>query len=66
MANCTFCDIKIPQGTEKIFVRNDGRLYFFCSSKCEKNLIKLNRIPREVRWTGDYKKFKGKSVTKNA
>ncbi|MDO5820776.1 MAG: 50S ribosomal protein L24e, partial [Methanobrevibacter sp.] len=25
-------------------------IYFFCSSKCEKNMIKLGRVPRKVKW----------------
>jgi large subunit ribosomal protein L24e len=47
---CSFCGKKIEAGTGKMFVRSDGRVYYFCSSKCEKNALKLRRIPRKVRW----------------
>lgn len=38
-------------GTGKMFVKNDGTIFYFCSSKCEKNMLKLKRIPRKVKWT---------------
>lgn len=40
----------MPEGTGKMYVKKDGAVYFFCSSKCEKNKIKLNRVPRKVKW----------------
>lgn len=58
MAKCTFCGRLIPQGTGKMYVKSDGRIYDFCSMKCEKNLIKLNRKPRETKWTVEYRKAK--------
>jgi len=53
---CSFCGYDIEPGTGKMYVRNDGTIFKFCSSKCEKNLIKLNRIPRRVKWTKFYEK----------
>ena len=35
---------------EEADVKKDGSIYFFCSSKCEKNMIKLGRVPRKVKW----------------
>lgn len=32
-----------------MFVRSDGTVYFFCSSKCENNLA-LGRVPRKTEW----------------
>ncbi|MBE6489029.1 MAG: 50S ribosomal protein L24e [Methanosphaera stadtmanae] len=49
MRTCSFCGEEIPEGTGKMYVRRDGSIYFFCSSKCEKN-NKLGRIPRKVKW----------------
>jgi large subunit ribosomal protein L24e len=37
-------------GTGKMFVKKDGSTLFFCSSKCEKNMLKLGRSPRNVKW----------------
>ena len=48
---CSFCGNEVEPGTGKMFVRRDGTVFFFCSSKCEKNLLDLGRVPRTVRWT---------------
>jgi large subunit ribosomal protein L24e len=50
MRTCSFCKEKIEEGTGKKYVKKDGNIYFFCSSKCEKNMIKLGRVPRKVKW----------------
>ncbi|MHC1570481.1 MAG: 50S ribosomal protein L24e [Methermicoccaceae archaeon] len=47
---CSFCGKEIEAGTGKMFVKKDGTVLFYCSSKCEKNHA-LKRIPRHVRWT---------------
>ena len=66
MAKCTFCGRLIPQGTGKMFVKTDGRIYDFCSMKCEKNMLKLNRKPRETKWTVDYRKAKRETTAATA
>lgn len=48
---CSFCNNEIPKGSGTMYVKVSGQLLYFCSSKCEKNLIKLGRIPREEKWT---------------
>ncbi len=55
---CSFCGKEIEPGTGKMYVKKDGTVLTFCSSKCEKNMIKLNRKPRKVEWTKDYRKEK--------
>ena len=55
---CSFCGREIEPGTGKMYVLKDGTVYYFCSSKCQKNMLKLNRIPRKVRWTKAYRKEK--------
>lgn len=52
--DCDFCRKRIPAGTEYIYVTNKGKAIHFCSSKCHKNLIKLNRKPRDIKWTKTY------------
>ncbi|WP_457554539.1 50S ribosomal protein L24e [Candidatus Pyrohabitans sp.] len=47
---CSFCRREIEPGTGKMYVKKDGTIYYFCSSKCEKNMLKLGRNPRKVRW----------------
>lgn len=56
MAKCSFCGKEIEKGTGKMFVFNTGKINYFCSMKCEKNTIKLNRKPRDYKWTTSYEK----------
>ncbi|MFQ6053092.1 MAG: 50S ribosomal protein L24e [Candidatus Bathyarchaeia archaeon] len=53
---CSFCRRPIPPGTGINFVRRDGRLLRFCSSKCRKSTLKLKRDPRKLKWTKAYVK----------
>ena len=48
-------------GTGKIFVFNTGKIVNFCSNKCEKNMLKLDRVARKSKWT----KFYEKGINKN-
>ncbi|MFH1721994.1 MAG: 50S ribosomal protein L24e [Candidatus Altiarchaeota archaeon] len=56
--DCSFCGFEISSGQEKIFVNKKGKALYFCSSKCEKNLLKLGRDPRKLNWTKKYEKGK--------
>lgn len=47
---CSFCNKEIEKGTGMMFVKNDGRVFYFCSSKCEKNMLKLHREPARTNW----------------
>ncbi len=51
---CTFCGNDIEPGTGKMYVKRDGNVHFFCSSKCQKNQLKMGRVGRKVRWTRRY------------
>jgi len=51
---CSFCGEKIEPGTGKMFIKTDGTTYQFCTNKCKKNMLKLKRLPRRVRWTKKY------------
>lgn len=48
---CTFCGEEIESGTGLMYVKKDGKIFHFCSSKCEKNQIGLGRKSRKVKWT---------------
>ncbi len=54
MTDCTFCGTSLKLGTGKMYVKKEGTIYFFCSNKCEKNMLKLGRNPRFVKWTKAY------------
>lgn len=51
MVKCTFCSNEIPRGTGKMTIKNDGKLIYFCSRKCEKNMMNLKREPVNIKWT---------------
>jgi len=53
---CSFCSEDIEPGTGVMFIRNDGKVLFFCSSKCEKNVLKLRREPKDIKWVTKKKK----------
>ncbi|MBW2997796.1 50S ribosomal protein L24e [Candidatus Woesearchaeota archaeon] len=61
MVKCGFCGNDIEKGTGKMLVKSDGKLIYFCSTKCEKNLLKLKRKPREHKWTGASRAERGKT-----
>ncbi len=47
---CSFCNLPIEPGRGKMFVKRDGTVFYFCSSKCERNMLKLRRKQRKVKW----------------
>ncbi|MEM3403909.1 MAG: 50S ribosomal protein L24e [Nitrososphaeria archaeon] len=53
---CSFCGLEIAQGTGLGFIKNDGSIFWFCSSKCRKNMLKLKRDPRKLKWTSKHPK----------
>ena len=55
MTKCTFCGEVMEKGTGKMFVQNDGKILYFCSSKCAKNQLKLGRKAIRTRWSKRFK-----------
>lgn len=51
MVKCTFCGSELAAGTGKMFVKKDGKILFFDTRKCEKNMLDLGRKAREIAWT---------------
>ncbi len=64
MVNCTFCGYNIEKGTGKIFVNVSGKIIYFCSRKCEKNMLKLKRTASKLKWTKFYEKGRLKKSVK--
>ncbi|MDD5417459.1 MAG: 50S ribosomal protein L24e [Candidatus Nanoarchaeia archaeon] len=47
---CSMCSKEIEPGTGLLLIRKDAKKFWFCSSKCEKNMFKLNRDPKKLEW----------------
>ena len=56
MVKCSFCNKEIKPGTGKLYVTKDAKKYNLCSNKCEKNMLKLKRVPRKLKWITKKKK----------
>jgi len=59
MVKCTFCGDAIPEGTGKMFVKTDGRIFHYHNQKCQKNHA-MKREGVKTRWTAAYAKKKEK------
>jgi large subunit ribosomal protein L24e len=53
---CTFSGEEIEPGTGQMYVRRDGTVLWFKSSKARKNMVNLKRNSRKVKWTRHYVK----------
>lgn len=59
---CTFCGKELIKGTGKMYVKNDGKIFYFCNLKCEKNMLKLKRKPAKFLWTEEGQTEKTKRI----
>ena len=66
MPKCSFSGDEIPKGKGILYVKRDGSLYYFCSSKCKKNFLKLKREGRKQKWTPASREFKERQGRKPA
>ena len=55
MPKCAFCGNELEKGVGKMYVYANGKISYFCSHKCEMNLLKLGRKPLQTRWTESYR-----------
>jgi large subunit ribosomal protein L24e len=46
---CSFCEKIIKPGKAKMYVKKDGTVYYFDSSKCEKNFL-MGRKAKKLKW----------------
>ncbi len=47
----SFSNEDIPKGTGVMYVKKDGSVLYFKNSKTMKNMLKLKRDGRNIRWT---------------
>jgi len=64
--NCSFCGAEIDAGTGKLYIKKDGTKYNFCSNKCQKNLVDLKRVNRNVKWTEAFERHPGPTPPKGS
>ena len=50
MVKCTFCQQEIEKGTGLMYVQKDGKILWFNSKKCEKNMLKMGRKAQNLKW----------------
>ena len=53
---CSFSGEEIEPGTGMMFVRRDGSIMWFKTSKARKSMVKLGRNVRKVKWTRHFVK----------
>ena len=53
---CSFCFKDIAIGRGHMFVKRDGTILNFCTSRCRKAMLKYKKNPRNPRWTALYGK----------
>ncbi|MEM5828057.1 MAG: 50S ribosomal protein L24e [Candidatus Aenigmatarchaeota archaeon] len=49
---CNYCNREIKKGTGKMYVTSVGKVYLFCSSKCEKYFL-MGRKLKSHKWLKD-------------
>lgn len=57
---CSTCKSNVLKGSGKMFVRNDGRIFYFCGSKCQRNW-RMGREGKKLKWAASEKKAKKES-----
>lgn len=62
---CSFCEKEIESGKGTMYIKANGTLFYFCSSKCKKNTLTLKRKGKDHKWTTAYKEFIQKQEKKS-
>jgi len=49
MSKCFFCSATLQHGSGRMYVQNDGKILYFCKSKCWKNW-NMGRDRKKLKW----------------
>lgn len=66
MTKCVFCGKEENAFKGVHLIKNDGSVWYFCSSKCRRNSVKLKRDKRKVRWAEAFHERREKARAKEA
>ncbi len=66
MPRCSFSGKEIPKGQGLMYVKKDGTILYFYSSKEKKNYLSLGREGRRQKWTPSAREFKERQAVKAA
>ncbi|MBI5223719.1 50S ribosomal protein L24e [Candidatus Micrarchaeota archaeon] len=66
MVKCSFSGKEIPKGKGIMYVKKDGTITYFYSSKEKKNFLHLGREGRRMKWTPAARTFKAGLAQKAA
>jgi len=66
MVKCVFCGKENDYFKGLHLIGNDGVVYYYCSSKCRKNALKLKRDKRKLKWTSAFHENREKARAKEA
>jgi len=64
MTKCTFCGKEKHSSIGIHYIKNDGTIDYFCSSKCRKNSLKLKRDKRKLKWAEAFHIAREKAIAK--
>ena len=59
MTKDTFSGEEIEPGTGIMYIRKNGEVLHFKSSKSLRNMLQLKRINRHVKWTEAFREHRG-------
>ena len=66
MVRCSFSGKDIPKGQGLMYIKKDGTIFYFFSSKEKKNFLGLGREGRRQKWTPAAREFKLRQAVKAA
>jgi large subunit ribosomal protein L24e len=50
MPRCSFCNNELQKGTGLMLIKKDGKILYFDSKKCERNMLDLKRESKNMKW----------------